>query len=98
MPNLKTSIKDLRQSKRREINNNRLRVRTKKSIKKFNALVTDSKQDEAKTTLTHIFKVLDKSAKKNVIKDKKADRMKSRLTKKLNKLAQSNVKTAKESA
>ncbi len=97
MPNLKTSIKDLRQNKRREVNNDRLRVRTKKSIKKFRTLITENNETEAKATLQHVFKVLDKAAKKNVIKDKKADRMKSRLTKNLNKLAQNNVKAAKKS-
>ena len=98
MPNLKTSIKDLRKNKRREINNDRLRERSKKSIKKFNTLLTDNNTDEAKATLKHIYKVLDKAAKKNVIKDNKADRLKGRLTKNLNKLTQSNVQTAKKSA
>jgi small subunit ribosomal protein S20 len=98
MPNLKTSIKDLRKNKRREINNDRLRVRTKKAIKKFKTLVTENNPEEAKTTLQHIYKVLDKAAKKNVIKDNKADRLKGRLTKNLNKLTQNNVQTAKKSA
>jgi small subunit ribosomal protein S20 len=98
MPNLKTSIKDLRSSKRREVNNDRLRVRTKKAVKKFKTLVAENNTEEAKTTLKHIYKVLDKAAKKNVIKDNKADRLKGRLTKNLNKLTQNNVQTAKKSA
>lgn len=98
MPNLKTSIKDLRKSKRRQTNNDRLRVRSKKAVKKFKTLVAEGNDVEAKTTLKHIFKVLDKAAKKNVIKDNKADRLKGRLTKNLNKLTQNNVKAAKKSA
>jgi len=98
MPNLKTSIKDLRKNKRREINNDRLRVRTKKAVKKFKTLVAENNPEEAKVTLKHIYKVLDKAAKKNVIKDNKADRLKGRLTKNLNKLTQNNVQTAKKSA
>jgi small subunit ribosomal protein S20 len=97
MPNLKTSIKDLRSTKRREVVNDRLRIRTKKSIKKFNTLLGDNNTDEAKATLKHLYKVLDKAAKKNVIKDNKADRLKGRLTKKLNKIAQNNVEAAKKS-
>lgn len=98
MPNLKTSIKDLRQNKRKEVVNDRLRIRTKKSIKKFRTLVNENNETEAKATLKHVFKVLDKAAKKNVIKDKKADRMKSRLSKHLNKLSNNNVKAANKSA
>ncbi len=98
MPNLKTSIKDLRKNKRREVVNDRMRSRSKKSVKKFNALLSDNNIDEAKATLKHIYKVLDKAAKKNVIKDGKADRLKGRLTKKLNKIAQNNVKAANKSA
>lgn len=96
MPNLKTSIKDLRKNKRRKTANNRLRERVKKSVKKLNTLIASEKKDEAKKTLTHVYKVLDKAAKKNVIKNMKADRIKSRLTKKLNKLTPNNVKTAKK--
>lgn len=98
MPNLKTSIKDLRSSKRREVVNDRLRLRTKKSLKKFNTLLVDNNTEEAKATLKHVYKVLDKAAQKNVIKDNKANRLKGRLTKKLNKLAQNNVEAAKKSA
>ncbi len=98
MPNLKTSIKDLRKNKRREVVNDRMRSRSKKSVKKFNTLLSDNNIEEAKATLKHIYKVLDKAAKKNVIKDGKADRLKGRLTKKLNKIAQNNVKAANKSA
>lgn len=98
MPNLKTSIKDLRKNKRREVVNDRLRERSKKSVKKFNTLLSDNNIDEAKATLKHIYKVLDKAAKKNVIKDSKADRLKGRLAKKLNTIAQNNVKAANKSA
>ncbi len=98
MPNLKTSIKDLRKNKRREVINDRFRERTKKSVKKFKSLVEANKEEEAKATLEHVFKVLDKAAKKNVIKDNKANRTKSRLAKNLNKLTQNNVKAAKKSA
>jgi small subunit ribosomal protein S20 len=98
MPNLKTSIKDLRQNKRRKIFNDRLRNRMKKAIKKQNLLIEEGKVEEAKKNMKNVYKVLDKAARKNVIKEGKADRIKSRLTKKLNELSQNNVKTAKKSA
>lgn len=97
MPNLKTSIKDLRQNKRRKVHNDRLRNRIKKSIKKQNSLVENQDTENAKKNLRNTYKVLDKAAKKHVIKKGKADRIKSRLTKNLNNMPQNNVKTAKKS-
>jgi len=98
MPNLKTSVKDLRQNKRRKTVNDRLRNRVKRAVKKQNTLVSEGKIEEATKNIKNVYKVLDKAAKKNVIKEGKADRIKSRLTKKLNELSQNNVKTAKKSA
>jgi small subunit ribosomal protein S20 len=97
MPNLKTSIKDLRQNKKRKVYNDRLRNRIKKAVKKQNSLIEDKNKEEAKKNLKNVYKVLDKASKKNVIKKGKADRTKSRLTKNLNNLSQDNVKTAKKS-
>jgi len=96
MPNLQTSIKDLRQTKRRTVYNNRLRNRTKRAIKRFDDLIKEEKYDEAKTVLPQIYKVLDKASKKNVIKKGNASRRKSRLASKLSKLAQDNVNTSKK--
>ncbi len=98
MPNLKTSIKDLRQNKRRKVFNNRLRTRIKKSVKKQSSLLNEDTKVDAQKNLKNVYKVLDKATRKNVIKKGKASRIKSRLTKKLNKLSQNNVKTAKKSA
>jgi small subunit ribosomal protein S20 len=98
MPNLPTSIKDLRQNKRRKIHNDRLRNRMKRAIKKQNSLVEKKEKEKAEKNIRNVYKVLDKATKKNVIKEGKADRVKSRLTKKLNELSQNNVKTAKKSA
>ena len=70
----------------------------KKSTKKQNTLVQEGSLEEGKKNIKHVYKVLDKAAKKNVIKKGKADRVKSRLTKNLNKLAQVDVKTAKKNS
>lgn len=98
MPNLKTSIKDLRQNKRRKVVNDRLRNRIKKAVKKQLDLVKNVAIPEAEKNLKNVYKVLDKATKKNIINKGKADRMKSRLTKNLNKLPKDNVKTAKKSS
>ncbi|HHX99672.1 TPA: 30S ribosomal protein S20 [Candidatus Dojkabacteria bacterium] len=96
MPNLKASKKDLRATRRRTEINDRLRNRIKKATKKQNTLVQEGSLEEGKKNIKHVYKVLDKASKKNVIKKGKADRIKSRLTKNLNKLAQVDVKTVKK--
>ena len=97
MTNLQTSIKDLRQNKRRKTYNDRLRNRMKRAIKKQKDLVEKGEKESAEKNIKNVYKVLDKATKKNVIKKGKADRTKSRLTKNLNELSQNNVKTAKKS-
>ena len=98
MPNLKTSVKDLRQNKRRGEYNRRIRNRLKKAIKNYETLLEENNAEKAKEALDQAYKILDKAAKKNVIKKNAASRKKSRLANKLNKLAQDNVKTAKKGA
>lgn len=97
MPNLKTSIKDLRSSKRKTVYNDRLRKRVKKSTKKFQMHISAEDIDNAKKSLVQTYKVLDKAAKKHVIKEGTASRKKSRLAIQLNKLSKNNVKTTKKS-
>jgi len=96
MPNLKTSIKDLRSTKRKTVYNDRLRKRVKKSIKNFQNTLNVGEEEKAKKVLKNVYKVLDKAAKKNVINKGKASRKKSRLAVQLNKLSKDNVKTTQK--
>jgi small subunit ribosomal protein S20 len=96
MPNLPTSIKDLRQTKKRTVYNDRLRNRIKRAVRRYEDLLKEEKPEEAEKALEQVYKVLDKAAKKNVIKEGNASRRKSRLASKLNKLAQDNVNTSKK--
>lgn len=98
MPNLKTSIKDLRSSKRKTVYNDRLRKRVKKSVKNFTNALNIGEKSKAEKVLKNVYKVLDKAAKKNVINKGKASRKKSRLAVQLNKLSKDNVKTTQKSS
>ena len=79
MPNLKTSIKDLRSSKRKTVFNDRLRNRVKKSVKNIKDNVKAGEKDKALESLKNAYKVIDKAAKKNVISKGKEVEKKSRL-------------------
>jgi small subunit ribosomal protein S20 len=84
MPITKSAKKALRQSeKRRSINKKNNKI-VKAEIKKLQKLIDSNKINEAKEQLKIVYKKLDKAAKTNLIKDNKASRLKSRLTKKLN--------------
>ncbi len=55
----------------------------KKEVKNFRKFLAMKNLDGARALLPQVFAALDKAAKTNVIKKGKADRLKSRLSKKL---------------
>ncbi len=84
MPITKSAKKALRQSEKRRLINKKNNKIVKAEIKKLQKLIDLNKINEAKEQLKIVYKKLDKAAKTNLIKDNKASRLKSRLTKKLN--------------
>jgi small subunit ribosomal protein S20 len=83
MPRRKSSLKRKRADKKKHLHNLKIKQELKKTLKKFQALISSKSIDEAKTLLKKVFSQLDKAAKKRVIHPKTADRKKSRLTKRL---------------
>ncbi len=87
MPRRRTSLKRNRADKKKHLRNLRIKLDLKKSLKKFQALVSAKNIQEAKTYLGKIFSKLDKAAKKNIIHPNTASRRKSRLARRLAKAA-----------
>lgn len=85
MPRRKTSIKKTRSDKKKHLQNLKIKQNLKRTIKKFQGLLTAKNLEEAKKVLTSAFSQLDKAAKKNTIHPATANRKKSRLMKKLTK-------------
>jgi small subunit ribosomal protein S20 len=83
MPRRRTSLKRTRADKKKHLRNLTIKQQLKKTVKKFQALLTAKNANEAKALLGKIFSQLDKAAKKNIIHPRTADRKKSRLTKRL---------------
>jgi small subunit ribosomal protein S20 len=75
MPILKHAIKKLKQDKKRTERNKALKTKFRTSVKNAQT----NKKDTGLLGLA--FSAIDKAAKKGVIHTRKADRMKSRLTK-----------------
>ena len=87
MPRRRTSLKSNRVNKRKHTRNLKVKGQLKKTIKKFQELLTKENSTEAKAFISKVFSQLDKAAKKNIIHPATANRRKSRLMRKLNKPA-----------
>jgi small subunit ribosomal protein S20 len=87
MPRRRSALKKIRADKKKYLRNLKIRQGIKKTLKKFQALLSAKNITEAKTLLGKVFSQLDKAAKKRIIHPKLADRKKSRLMKRLAKAA-----------
>ncbi|MBU2082020.1 30S ribosomal protein S20 [Patescibacteria group bacterium] len=86
MPITKSAKKALRQNKRRRVRNVKQSRSLKDEIKSLKKLVTAKDKKGAGEALPKVYKALDKAAKTNLVKKNTASRLKSRLTKTVNKL------------
>jgi small subunit ribosomal protein S20 len=87
MANTKSAIRRTRANERKRLNNRSTLSRVRKAEKTYQAAVAAGKKDDAAKALRTVASAYDKAAKKGIIKRGSADRKKSRLTIKLNKLS-----------
>jgi small subunit ribosomal protein S20 len=87
MPRRRSSIKRSRVDEKKHLRNIRVKTRLKKTLKKFQGLLTAKNSPEAKTFMHKVFSELDKAAKKKIIHSRTADRKKSRIALSLKKAA-----------
>ena len=85
MPQRLAAKRYLRKSLKNRERNLSVTNTLKNTIKKFKNAVTAKNADESTATLSEAYKKLDKAAKTHLIHPNKAARLKSRLTKALNK-------------
>lgn len=83
MPITNSAKKALRGSKTKRVYNMRRKTALKDTLKEFKKMVADGKQDEAAKLMPKVQKVLDKAAKRGVIKKNTASRKKSRVARML---------------
>ena len=86
MPNTQSAKKSIRQDKTRRARNIKRKQTLKILLKKVRVLISEKKAKEVKALMPEIQKVLDKSAKVNIIKENKAKRTKSRIEKAIAKI------------
>lgn len=88
VPNIKSAEKRVRISANRTLHNMSLKSALRTTIKKFESALAQSEIDQARLALKIATRALDKAATKGIIHQNAASRKKSRLTKRLNKVAQ----------
>lgn len=84
MPNTKSAERRMRSSARKNAQNRSVKSRLHTLEKKYLALVTAGKKEDAATALKAVTSAFDKAAKKGVVHKGTASRKKSRLTVRLN--------------
>jgi small subunit ribosomal protein S20 len=86
LPNIASSIRQLRTDAKRTTRNKSIRTGCKSSITKAEKHITSGEGDEAKAAAVTAISTLDKAAAKGIIHPNNAARRKARLAKKLNSL------------
>ena len=84
MANHKSSLKRIRQTEKRRLHNRYYGKTMRNAVRKLRATTN---KDEAIAMLPGVTKILDKLAKTNVIHKNKADNLKSKLARYINKLS-----------
>ncbi len=86
MPIIKSAIKRMKQSEARRQRNRKVKSQLKSAVKQF-LISLEGDVEEAQRSYASATKVIDKAAAKGVLHKKTAARKKSRLARRLNKLA-----------
>ena len=81
MPITKSAKKALRGSLVKKAMNDRNKKNIKESVKKIEKLVKEKNKKEAKKLLSEAYSIIDKAAKRGIIKKNTASRKKARLSK-----------------
>ena len=81
MPIKQSAKKALRQSQKAKTRNLRIKRKLSGILKEMKSLVDQKKIKEVDSLLPQVYKILDKAAKKGILKENTASRKKSRLTK-----------------
>lgn len=86
MPNTKSAARRVRNSATRHLRNQSVQSRLKTLEKKFLSLLSATKKEEAASALRVVTSALDKAVKAGVVHRATANRRKSRLSIRLNKM------------
>lgn len=86
MPNIKSSVKDVKSTIIRTQRNAMAKSLLRTSIRKFEKSMQSTDIEQARSALTNAARIIDKSVTKGILHKNAAARRKSRLTKRFNAL------------
>lgn len=86
MPNKRAQAKSMRQNKKRNLKNRAAKAALRSQIKKVRTALETKNVDEVKSGFKTTVSVINKTAERGIIHKRKAARLESRLTKKVNEL------------
>jgi len=84
MPNIRSAKKRMRQNPVRRLRNKVARSEMRTEVKRLRKLVAEEKLDDARSQLTRVYSVIDRTAQKGSIHRNTGARYKSRLGRLLN--------------
>lgn len=87
MPNSRSAEKRMRADAKRRLRNLEAKSKLKTLVRQFNQSIEEKKADQAKKIYPQLTRLLDQSAKINILHRNTASRKKSRLAQRLAKLA-----------
>ncbi|MBX5436368.1 MAG: 30S ribosomal protein S20 [Alicyclobacillaceae bacterium] len=91
MPNIQSAKKRVRITRRRSLRNASLKSALRTTLKKFDAALASRDVEQARLALRIATRALDKAVTKGIIHRNKANRKKSRLTRRFNRFAESQT-------
>ncbi|HZL43706.1 MAG TPA: 30S ribosomal protein S20 [Verrucomicrobiae bacterium] len=86
MPNTKSAERRMRSTARRRLHNKAIKSHLHSLERKYITLISAGKKADAATALKEVISAFDKAAKTGIVHKATADRKKSRLTTRLNKV------------
>ena len=87
MPNIKSSIKDVKTTAKKTDNNHELKAKVKNYIRKTDDAITKGDKESATKLFNEARKSIDNALSKGLIKENTANRQKSRLNAKIKNMA-----------
>jgi len=91
MPITKSAAKAMRQSIKRKKQNSLKKEAYKHAIKDVKKMIASGRSEDARMILPKLYKTIDKAVKTNVLKKNTAARMKSKMTRHVNRIASAPV-------
>ena len=88
MPNIKSAIKSVKTTAKKNAENKKIKTELKMQLKKINLLIKEGNKEEAKALLPEVFSTIDGACTKGILHKNNAANKKSKIAKKVDALGE----------